>query len=75
MSDVLPIAKLLTRCEINIGKVACLEVLSEKGSEKRARANALSARGLMDIEEGLGYWLADRTPVWRRSTRWAWASS
>jgi hypothetical protein len=35
-------------------------VLGEKGSEKRAHANQLSARGLIDLEEGLGHWLADR---------------
>ena len=53
-------AELPTREEILVGQAALKEVLGEKGSEKRAAANALAARGLIDLEEGLGYWLADR---------------
>ena len=44
-----PVAELPTRDEIDIGKAACLEVLGTEGSEKRAHANALSARGLIDL--------------------------
>ena len=46
--------------EILIAQAALSEVLGEKGSEKRACANALSERGLIDLEEGLGHWLTDR---------------
>ena len=54
------VAELPTRDEVLIGQAALKEVLGDKGSEKRAAANALSARGLIDLEEGLGYLLADR---------------
>ena len=59
-SGVPTVAELPTRDEILIGEAAVKEVLGEKGSEKRAAANKLSARGLIDLEEGLGHWLADR---------------
>ena len=54
------VAELPTRDEVLIGQAALKEVLGDKGSEKRAAANALSARGLIDLEEGLGYLLANR---------------
>ena len=59
-SGVPPVADNPTREEICVGQKAVKEVLGEKGSEKRAAANLLSARGLIDLEEGLGHWLADR---------------
>ena len=49
-----------TRDEIELGVDVVFEVLGSEGSEARARANSLSKRGLIDLEEGLGHWLADR---------------
>ena len=54
------VAQLPTVDEILIGQTVVKEVLGEKDSEERARANELSERGLIDLEEGLGHWLADR---------------
>ena len=54
------IAELPTREEITIAQEALKEVIGEKGSEKRAAANKLAERGLIDLEEGLGHWLGDR---------------
>jgi hypothetical protein len=45
--------------EIFVAQKAVLEVLGEKGSEKRKHACELSTRGLIDLEEGLGHLLAD----------------
>ena len=59
-SGAAPVAELPTREEVVIGLKSVKEVLGEKGSEKRVHANQLSARGLIDVEEGLGHWLADR---------------
>ena len=53
-------AELPTREEITIAQEALKEVIGEKGSEKRAAANKLAERGLIDLEEGLGHWLGDR---------------
>ena len=55
-----PVAGLPTREEIVIGMESCKEVLGEKDSEKRAAANKLAERGLIDLEEALGHWLSDR---------------
>ena len=59
-SEAPTIALLPTREEITIAQEALKEVLGEKGSEKRAAANKLAERGLIDLEEGLGHWLGDR---------------
>ena len=45
--------------EIVIAQAAALEAIGEKGSEKRAHANGLCARGMIDLEEALGYLLFD----------------
>ena len=50
-SGVPTVAELPTRDEILIGEAAVKEVLGEKGSEERAAANALSERGLIDVED------------------------
>ena len=59
-SCVAPVAELPIREEVHIGQESVKKVLGEKGSEERAAANKLAERGLIDLEEALGYWLADR---------------
>jgi hypothetical protein len=55
-----PVAVHPTVEEIMIGQVATKAALGEKGSEKRTHANGLCADGLIDLEQGLGYFLCDR---------------
>ena len=54
------IAKFPTVEEIENVQKAVLEVIGEKGSDKREHANALTARGMIDLEEALACVLADR---------------
>ena len=60
-----PVAAHPTPEEVEICQAAVLGAIGgDKGSEKRARANRLCADGLIDLEQGLGYVLADRFGGW-----------
>ena len=59
-SEIPTIAGPPTIEEIIIGQAAVLEAIGEKNSEKRSHANSLCADGLIDQEQGLGYFLTDR---------------